>query len=98
MTLVQNFSEFYNILKTHAVIPNTVAALREYVLLVESFKSACSCNRGGEKQRLKNECENRYRLLVTNDVANNIGLFHSSLGASHIRFVHNNALIRDFHS
>jgi hypothetical protein len=96
MTLVQNFSEFYNILKTHANIPNTVPALREYILLVEAFKSTCSCNRGGEKQRLKNECENRYRLLITNEVTNNINLFHSSLGANHIRFLYNNAVIKDF--
>lgn len=95
MILVQNFTEFYNILKTHNDIINTVSPLKEYVLLVERFKTTCSC-RGAEKQRIKNECENRYRSLVITEVGNNINLFKNSLGDGHIKFIQNNAIIKEF--
>jgi len=95
MILVQNFTEFYNILKTHNSIPNSVSKLKEYVLLVERFKNTCSC-RGSEKQRVKNECEMQYRSLVLTEVSNNITMFKNSLGDGHIKFVQNNAIIQEF--
>lgn len=94
MIVVNNFTEFYNILKTHN-LGNTVSGLKEYVLLVERFKNTCSC-RGNEKQRLKNECEIRYKTLVLNDVGNHITEFKNSLGDGQIKFVHNNAIIKEF--
>jgi len=97
MVVVQNFTEFYNILKTHPDITNAVPALRNYVTLVEQFKFTCNC-RGSEKQRLKLDCETKYRMLVTNEVTNNINLFNTSLGDKHFRFIHNNGLIKEFHS
>lgn len=98
MILVQNFSEFYNILKTHTSIPNSIGAFKEFIMLVENFKATCNCNRVNEKQRLKVECETKYRMLVTNEVTTHINLFKSSLGDSQIRFIYNNALIKEFNS
>jgi hypothetical protein len=95
MILVQNFTEFYNILKTHNGIPNSVSKLKEYVLLVERFKNTCSC-RGTEKQRVKNECESQYRLLVITEVSNHINLFKNSLGDGNIKFIQNNVIIQEF--
>lgn len=95
MILVQNFTEFYNILKTHNSIPNSVSQLKEYILLVERFKNTCSC-RGAEKQRVKNECELQYKMLITTEVTNHINLFKNSLGDGHIKFIHNNAMIKEF--
>lgn len=95
MVVIQNFTEFYNILKTNPSLPGAIPSLFEYISLVERFKSTCSC-RGNEKQRLKLDCETRYRLHVTNEVANNIELFRTSLGNQHFRFIHNNGLIKEF--
>lgn len=95
MILVQNFTEFYNILKTHNNIANSVSKLKEYVLLVERFKNTCSC-RGAEKQRVKNECEMQYRSLVLTEVSNNITMFKNSLGDGHIKFIQHNAIIQEF--
>ena len=95
MVVIQNFTEFYNLLKTHPDITNSIATLKDYTSLVERFKMTCSC-RGAEKQRLKTDCETRYRLHVTNEVLNNIELFRTSLGDQLFRFIHNNGLIKEF--
>jgi hypothetical protein len=95
MVVIQNFTEFYNLLKTHPNITNSISTLKDYTALVERFKITCSC-RGAEKQRLKDDCETRYRLHVTNEVSNNIELFKTSLGDDHFRFIHNHGLIKEF--
>lgn len=95
MVTVQNFTEFYNILKLHPNIAKEIPVLFDFISLVDRFKSTCSC-RGNEKQRLKSECETRYRMHVTNEVTNNIELFRTSLGNQNFRFTHNNGLIKQF--
>jgi hypothetical protein len=94
--MINNFTEFYNTLKHNDAITNTIGGLKDYVLLVESYKDMCSCNRKAEKIRLKMECENQYKLLVTSSVANNINVFFTVLNQPNITFVHNNAVIRSF--
>lgn len=94
MILVNNFTEFYNILKTNN-LGNTVSEFKEYVLLVERFKHTCSC-RGSEKQRVKHECEVQYKSLVLTSVNTNITLFKNALGDGNIKFVQNNAIIKEY--
>ena len=68
---------------------------KKFKNVVESFKNTCSC-RGAEKQRVKNECESQYRLLVITEVSNHINLFKNSLGDGNIKFIQNNAIIQEF--
>lgn len=95
MVSIQNFTEFYNLLKTHPNITREVPLLLDFVFLVERFKNTCSC-RNNEKQRLKLECENRYRAIVMSDVARNINLFRRSLNEQNFRFTQNGGMIREF--
>ena len=94
--MINNFTEFYHLLKNNDAITNSIGGLKDYVLLVESYKDMCSCNRKAEKIRLKMECENQYRSLVLNVISNNIGVFYRVLNLPNITFVHNNAVIRSF--
>lgn len=95
MTVVNNFTEFYNILKTRPNIVEVNARFREFIALVETFQQICSC-RGGEKNRIKVQVESQYRHLVLNEVSSNINVFLSSLGTKKIKFLYNNALIKEF--
>jgi hypothetical protein len=97
MVTIQNFTEFYTLLKTHPNITQTISSLSEFIFLVERFKNTCSC-RNSEKQRLKLECESRYRTLVNTDVLNNINLFKTSLNDQHLKFIQNNqSIIKEFY-
>ena len=93
---INNFTEFYNLLKNNDAISNTIGGMKDYILLVESYRDMCSCNRKAEKIRLKMECETQYRLLVTSTIAANINMFFTVLDQPKITFVHNNAIIRSF--
>lgn len=95
MTIVHNFTEFYNILKTRQDITNTSPRFKEFIALVETFQQICSC-RGGEKNRIKVEVESQYRHLVLNEVSSNASTFLNSLGTKKIKFLYNNALIKEF--
>lgn len=96
--MINNFTEFYNLLKAHDVLANTVPGLKNYILLVESYKAMCSCNRKDEKIRLKLECESQYRILINSTVTSNINVFFTTLNQSKISFANNNVLIKSFGS
>jgi len=93
---VNNFTEFYSLLKNNDAITNTIPHLRDFVVLAETYRDMCSCDRKSEKLRLKTECESQYRILVTTVVAANINVFFAVLKQSHLRFIYNCAVIREF--
>jgi len=95
MTIVHNFTEFYNILKTRQDITNVSPRFKEFIALVETFQQICSC-RGGEKNRIKVQVESQYRHLVLNEVTSNFNIFLTSLDTKKIKFLYNNALIKEF--
>lgn len=93
---VNNFTEFYSLLKNNDAITNTIPHLRNFIVLAETYRDMCSCARKSEKLRLKVECESQYRILVTTVIASNINVFFAVLKLSHIQFIHNCALIQAF--
>jgi hypothetical protein len=61
---VNNFTEFYSLLKNNDAITNTILNLRDFVVLAETYRDMCSCDRKSEKLRLKTECESQYGILA----------------------------------
>lgn len=95
MMIINNFTEFYNILKTRQDITNVNPRFKEFIALVETFQQMCSC-RGGEKNRIKVQVESQYRHLILNEVSSNINTFLSSLGTNKIKFLYNQAIVKEF--
>jgi len=95
MILVSNFTELYNILKTHPNIKTCSNKFSEFVVLVDTFQQICSC-RGGEKNRIKLQIETQYRNLILNEITANINVFVQSLGDSKIKFLYNQAIVKEF--
>lgn len=94
--IINNFTEFYNLLKNNDSISNTISGMKDYILMVESYRDVCSCNRKAEKIKMKIECETQYKLLVTSTISANINVFFTVLNQQKITFVHNNAIVRAF--
>ena len=42
---VNNFTEFYSLLKNNDAITNTIPHLRDFVVLAETYRDTCSCDR-----------------------------------------------------
>jgi len=95
---VNNFTEFYNLLKNNDGITNSVPRMRDFIILVENYKSMCSCDRKSEKLRLQNQCESEYRSLISTILPSHIQIFHSVLKQSNIKFLVNNTLLGNFNS
>lgn len=93
---IHNFTEFYNLLKNNDGITNTVPKMKDFVLLTESYKAVCSCNRKSEKLRMQALCETEYRSLVNNVVPSHIQVFKAVLKQNQIKFLFNNGLLKDF--
>lgn len=95
MILVSNFTELYNILKTHPNLKESHNRFSEFVGLVDTFQQMCSC-RGSEKNRIKLQIETQYRNLILNEITANINLFVQSLGDKKIKFLYNQSIVKEF--
>jgi hypothetical protein len=93
---INNFTEFYTLLKGNDSIVKSIPSLSNFIILTESYRGTCSCNRRAEKIRLKEQCETEYKNAVINILTPHAPLILSILKQNKIKFLFGGNIFKEF--